>query len=135
MKLTRGSLGGKRNRELQIQIEKLSYQSSSLQNTFIKLQDKPRDRLSRVAAFYDDFIASLDNIIQVLAPNAYLIWTIGNRHVGGIEIPNHQILIELLEKRNISLVIELEREIHNKRMPHKNQITRHDGPREDSHFS
>jgi len=117
------SLGGKLSRQLQFQVEKLCCHSLSLQDTFIKLKDKPRDRLSRVASFYEDFIKALDKIISVLAPNAYLIWTIGNRHVGGIEIPNHRILIELLEKRNASLIIELDREILNKRMPHKNQIT------------
>lgn len=118
------SIGGRRSRELEVQVENLQRSSRSLANTLATLHDKPRDRLSRVAAFYDDFIKSLDKVVTVLKKNAYLIFTVGNRSVGGIEIPNHQILCELLDTRNITLVTELERKIHNKRMPHRNQITR-----------
>lgn len=116
------SLGGRRSRELDEQIERLSLCSKSLHDTFINLAEQPRDRPSRVAAFYEDFISSLDHIVNALSINAYLIWTTGNRRVGGIEIPNSQILTELLEHRNVTLVTQLERNIHHKRMPHRNQI-------------
>ena len=53
-----------------------------------------------------------------------MVFTIGNRNVGGIEIPNHQILCELLTAYDIKLVSQFERKIHNKRMPHRNQIAR-----------
>jgi len=118
------SLGGKRSRELEAQIDYLGELSPILANTFDALQNKPRDRASRVAGFYDDFIKSLDNIVAVLKKNAYMIFTVGNRSVGGIEIPNHQILCELLEARDAVHVAQLEREIHHKRMPHRNQTTR-----------
>lgn len=117
------SLGGRRNRSLDEQIEGLSLFSGALRQTFVNLADQPRDRASRVAAFYEDFIASLDHIVNALSTNAYLIWTTGNRRVGGIEIPNSQILTELLESRNVSFVTQLERNIHHKRMPHRNQVT------------
>jgi hypothetical protein len=116
------SLGGRRSRELYEQIERLSLYSRTLRDTFINLAEQPRDRPSRVAAFYEDFTASLDHIVNVLSTNSYLIWTTGNRRVGGIEIPNSQILTELLEQRNVTLVTQLERNIHHKRMPHRNQI-------------
>ncbi len=116
------SLGGRRNRELSEQIEQLSLCSRTLRETFINLAEQPRDRASRVAAFYEDFIASLEHIVNSLSVNAYLVWTTGNRRVGGIEIPNSQILTELLERRSVTLVTQLERNIHHKRMPHRNQI-------------
>jgi hypothetical protein len=120
--MDRRSLGGSRARDLEEQIARLSLESGALARTFQALADKPRDRASRVAAFYRDFDIVLDHIVYVLAVNAYMIWTVGNRRVGGIEIPNDQILIELLERRNAQLVMQVERRIHQKRMPHKNQI-------------
>jgi tRNA G10 N-methylase Trm11 len=117
------SLGGRRSRNLETQIENLRQSSKNLAITFDALLDKPRDRISRVASFYDDFVKSLDNVVSVLKKNAYLIFTVGNRSVGGIEIPNYQILHELLDTREVVLVTQLERKIHNKRMPHRNQIT------------
>lgn len=118
------SLGGRRNRDLKTQVDYLSQLSPSLAKTLSALQDKPRDRLSRVAAFYDDFIKSLNNAVGVMKKNAYLIFTVGNRSVGGIEIPNHKILCELLETQGVISITQLERKIHNKRMPHRNQIAR-----------
>jgi DNA modification methylase len=114
------SIGGRRSRNLETQIDRLRQLSQSLANTFDKLEDKPIDRKARVASFYDDFIKSLDNVVAVLKKNAYMIFIIGNRSVGGVEIPNHQILCELLEARNATQVTQFERQIHHKRMPHRN---------------
>lgn len=118
------SIGGRRSRDLETQVDGLRQLSRSLASTFDSLQDKPRDRTSRVAAFYDDFAQSLNNVVALLNKNAYLVFTVGNRSVGGIEIPNDQILRELLEGQDVPLVAQMERRIHNKRMPHRNQITR-----------
>jgi len=120
--IDRRSLGGKRPRELEDQIAELGSRSESLAATLQALVDKPRDRAARVAAFHADLEAALDCIVSSLAPNAYMIWTVGNRRVGGIEIPNHQILTEMLESRDAKLVAQVERVIHQKRMPHRNQI-------------
>lgn len=118
------SIGGKLSRTLEAQVDYLRPLSFSLATTLDALKDKPKDRISRVAAFYEDFIKSLDKVVAVLKNNAYLIFTVGNRSVGGIEIPNSKILQELLEDRGTVLVTQLERNIHHKRMPHRNQITR-----------
>ena len=118
------SIGGQRSRELETQVKTLRPLSESLASTLDALQDKPRDRLSRVASFYDDFIKSLNNVVSVLKRNAYLIFTVGNRSVGGIEIPNHHILCELLDAQDVTLVSQFERRIHHKRMPQRNQIAR-----------
>jgi hypothetical protein len=122
--IDRRSLGGRRPRKLEEQIEKLSPKSEALARTFQALTDKPRDRASRVAAFYLSFEETLDHIVNSLAVNAYMIWTVGNRHVGNIEVPNDKILIGLLEKRDVHLVTQVERHIYQKRMPPRNQISR-----------
>jgi site-specific DNA-methyltransferase (cytosine-N4-specific) len=82
----------------------------------------PPDRVIRVASFYNDFIDAIDKVLPAMAENSYMIWTLGNRRVGGREIPNDAILSELLSKRNVILVTEIQRTILFKRMPHKNKI-------------
>ena len=122
--IDRRSLGGKKPSRDKTNglIQELSSQSESLQNTLNLLQDMPFDRLAKVAGFYNDFIVSLEKITSSLAENGYMVWTIGNRRVNGLEIPNDQILIELLTIKGFELIVGLDRIIHNKRMPHKNQI-------------
>ena len=51
------------------------------------------------------------------------IWTIGNRFVGGREIPNDQILVELMESRGIMLFERAERQILNKKQARKNSCS------------
>lgn len=123
--IDRRSLGGHTPRKLDERITVLEQQSESLSNVFnaFRKSKQPRDRKARVASFYLDFIAALDRILSSVADNGYLVWTIGNRNVGGMEIPNDQILIELLANRNTVLVMDINRNIHFKRMPLKNKIS------------
>ena len=58
-----------------------------------------------------------------LRRDAYMVWVVGNRHVGGIEIPTAQILADFLEDNNAKLVTTLERSIPTKRMATKNATT------------
>jgi hypothetical protein len=119
--IDRRSLGGIRNRHLQGEVAKLSQESKILAGVFNTLSTQPRERTSRVVAFYSDFFISLNNIVNSLANNAYLLWTIGNRSVGGIEMPNDRILEEYLSAMNVNFVARVERKIHQKRMPSRNQ--------------
>jgi tRNA G10 N-methylase Trm11 len=122
--IDRRSLGGKKSRQLELQVEQVRSYSSDLSRVFDQLKDAPRDRTSRVAAFFEDFEKALQNITSVLNNNGYVVWTIGNRHVGGVEIPNDKILTEMLEQLNVELVTSLTRDIHGKRMPHRNGISK-----------
>ena len=123
--IDRRSLGGNTPKELENLILKLATESESLAAIFLgfKKSEQPKDRAARVASFYQDFIIALDRILSSLAGNSYMVWTVGNRSVGGMEIPNDQILTELLANRRTILIADINRSIHFKRMPHKNKIT------------
>jgi hypothetical protein len=56
-----------------------------------------------------------------MRPNAYLVWIVGNRHVGGKEIPTDKILEELLKLQNVILIKRFGRQILYRRMAARNQ--------------
>ena len=120
--IDRRSLGGSIPRELDPLVEHLSEQSSSYKATADSLIEKPRDRRSRVTTFSFDLNKTLTPIVRRLRRNAYLIWIVGNRHVGGIEIPTDNILVELLEDQGVKLVTRVTRRIMFRRMATRNQI-------------
>ncbi|MBL7064413.1 MAG: site-specific DNA-methyltransferase [Anaerolineae bacterium] len=121
--IDRRSLGGKRPRKLDPFVKHLAERSSSYKATVNSLTEQPRDRRSRVTAFSYDLDKTLDPIVSSLRRNAYLIWIVGNRHVGGIEIPTDEILIELLERRQVIRVTQATRRIVFRRMAARNQIS------------
>lgn len=88
-----------------------------------QLKGRPRDRLLRVAAYLRDIDKSLDPILGSLKAGALMFWTIGNRRVGGIQIPTDKILGELLESRGATLITKVSRDIPTKRMAVKNNVT------------
>lgn len=122
--IDRRSLGGHAPSQAGQERLALGRASASLARVLAALADKPRDRAARVVSFYRDMLLALDQIVKVAANNAYLILTVANRHVGGSEVPNDQILIDLLDLRRVRLVSRIERQIHQKRMPTRNEITR-----------
>lgn len=124
--IDRRSIGGKSatQDEIEQKAKELSVRSINLKHTFELLKNKPTDRISKVIGFFDDFFTALDKITKSLADHGYMVWTVGNRRVNNIEIPNDQILIDVLKAYNINLIHEETRVIHNKRMPQKNQTSR-----------
>ena len=117
------SLGGSRRDALE-QVAEMLDVSPSLKNALERLEDLPPDRKRRVAAFFRDFDASLDAVSGALKPKGYMIWTIGNRRVGGEPVPSDRILEELLGSRDAHLVARIERKIPNKRMANRNSIAK-----------
>ena len=115
------SLGGSRKNAVH-DVHHLLAVSPSLQDTLRKLEHLPTDRAGRVAAFCRDLDSSLCALHQVLRPGAYMIWTVGNRRVGGEPVPTDAILQELLAAKGVHLVTKLERKIPSKRMATRNAI-------------
>jgi hypothetical protein len=115
------SLGGGRKTSL-ADVEPIRKRCPSLDETLKRLSRLPADRSSRVAAFCRDLDSSLDAALAALRPNGYMIWTVGNRRVGGDEVPTDQILTELLGIRGTVPVARIQRHIPSKRMATRNNI-------------
>ena len=121
--IDRRSLGGSRKNAVQ-EVQQLLNQSPSLEETLRQLEVLPADRAGRVAAFCRDLDCSLRAVLRVLRPSAYMIWTVGNRCVGGRPVPTDAILKELLAAKGVHLVTRIERKIPNKRMATRNSIAK-----------
>ncbi|KOH44105.1 hypothetical protein [Sunxiuqinia dokdonensis] len=122
--IDRVSLGGRIEKEVINNKEQLFAKTKALKDFFESFPAEDQRKLSKTIAFVNDFEISLDRIIENLSLNAYLIWTIGNRHVAGREIRNDLILIELMESKGIKFISDVEREILYKRMPSRNNISK-----------
>jgi len=114
------SLGGSRSRRRDRLVSLLD-RSPQLKRSFDSLGDAPHDRRSRLIAFYTDIDDSLGRIVDLVRPGGLLVWTTGDRRIGGVKVPMAPILRELLDK-STDFVTALSREIPQtrKRMPARN---------------
>ena len=123
--IDRQSLGGKINqKDIEKKIEKIFCKSPILKAFFEKIPEEERKKYYKTLSFIIDFDESLDNIISVMKNDAFYVWTIGNRYVGNREVPNDQILIDLMHSRSIELFERAERQILNKKQPKKNNFSK-----------
>ena len=115
------SLGGTR-RNAVYEVQHLLDTSPNLKETLQRLEHLPIDRAGRVAAFCRDLERCLHPVLDVLRPKAYMIWTIGNRRVGGDPVPTDTILEEFLTANGVHLVTRIKRKIPSKRMATRNAV-------------
>lgn len=122
--IDRVSLGGQRPRWKEIEsLHALRERSPSLDGILGRLATEPPDRTTRVLAFIRDLERVLPKLLSAVRVNGYLVWTVGNRRVGGCEIPLSEILQELLSDRSAVLVGRCKRRIPQKRMAFRNSIS------------
>lgn len=121
--IDRISLGGMIDHDVIEKKDSLFQKTNTLRDFYFSINESDRRKVNKSIAFYTDFDKTLDNILEKLERNAFLIWTIGNRHVAKKELRNDSILIELLENKGIKLISEVERDILFKRMPSRNNIS------------
>ena len=122
--IDRQSLGGRINRkELLVTIESVYGHTPTLKSFFESVPSEEREKYYKTLSFISDFDASLDKIVTSMKEDAFYIWTIGNRFVGRREIPNDQILVELMESRGVMLFERAERLILNKKQARKNSCS------------
>jgi hypothetical protein len=95
--------------------------SPTLRRCADNLPTIPADGRVRLLRFYADFAAGLARIAELAKPNAYMVWTVGNRNIGGQEVPTDLILSELLAQQSCTVLKALTRTIHHKRMPDRNK--------------
>lgn len=117
--IDRRSLGG-RDPVTASDQERLFASSPTLKVFASTLPADPRDARARLMRFYRDFHASLATMVGRMRPNAYMIWTVGNRNIAGEQVPTDVILSELMEDLKCRTVKTLTRRIHHKRMPDRN---------------
>lgn len=123
--IDRRSLGGKTiKKEVLSSIAPVYVKAPSLKAFFDGVPVDEQDKYYKTLSFIADFDESLDKIVASMKEDAFYIWTIGNRFVGNREIPNDQVLIELMEARGIQLFERAERQILNKKQPKKNNFSK-----------
>ena len=122
--IDRRSLGGKINRkELLATIESVYGHTPTLRTFFESMPAEEKGKYYKTLCFISDFDASLDKIVASMKDDAFYIWTIGNRFVGSREVPNDQILVDLMESHGINLFERAERQILNKKQARKNSCS------------
>lgn len=123
--IDRQSLGGSINRKALLeQKSRLFEKSKSFEAFYQSIPEQNRERYNKTISFIADFDESLDSIVSVMDKEAFYIWTIGNRSVGGREVPNAQILIDLMQYRGFELFFRADRLISNKIQPKKNNFSK-----------
>ncbi len=115
------SLGGVR-KGAAVDAPALALRSPTFANFLAELEKRPRNRALYVTAFCRDLNLCIDPILSQLKAGSYMIWTVGNRRVSGLQVPADEILAELLQLRGCTLVSRLRRAISGKRMAAKNAI-------------
>lgn len=116
------SLGGEKYKD-EKKVTYLQEVSSMYRKYQNLLKNKPQELINKVTSFFYDLDSSLNPLINNLNKDGYLIWTLGNRTVGGINIELDKVLIELFKAKGISLIDIIYRPIPNKRMASKNKST------------
>lgn len=120
--IDRQSLGGRINgTAISKVIDTLFMKTPTLAKFYERVPIADQEKYKKTLSFIADFDESLDIMTKVMKPNAFYIWTIGNRYVGGREIPNSEILIDLMENRGIPLFFDAERRIMNKKQARRNK--------------
>ena len=116
------SLGGSKRVKKDV-ADGLKDRSPAFRDYIKDLNGQPHDRALRVTAFFRDLDGCLCPIVESLRPGGLMVWTLGNRKVGGKRVPLDRILKELLQAHDVSLLCNLTRRIPSKRMALKNNIT------------
>jgi hypothetical protein len=120
--IDRRSLGGMRKNALKDAEEAIDL-APSFKRFLQSIRSEPTDRKTRAAAYIKDLNACIDPILRRLRTNAYMVWVVGNRRIGGRLVPTDSVLQELMIARGARLVAEISRDIPTKRMANKNNVS------------
>lgn len=101
--------------------DRLSSSSSAFKGVFDKVNRKEGNGASRLTAFIDGMDKSITNMLFRMKSDSYLVWTLGNRRISGVEVPLDSIISELLDSKDCSFVCNIKRKIPHKRMATRNQ--------------
>lgn len=123
--IDRRSLGGVlKQKDIIEQAALVLEKSPALKEFFTSIPREQQSKYYKTLSFWIDFDLCLSNIAPRMKKGAFYIWTIGNRFVGNREIPNDEILIDMMAARNVKLFERAERRIYNKKQPKRNNYSR-----------
>ena len=123
--IDRQSLGGRMNRGAVLRsVDALFEKSPELKRFYLSIDSSERRKYIKTLSFISDFDECLNSVLKNMRPNAFYVWTIGNRFVGDREIPNAEILVDLMHYRGIPLFFDAERRILNKKQARRNSSSR-----------
>lgn len=108
------SLGGSRVGALNA-AEDLRGRSPAFARVAMALRSQPTDRIKRVAGFVRDLDHAITSIDGRLDSEAWQVWTVGSRTVGGVLVPLAEVLAELQAERGVSHVATLSRPLPSRR--------------------
>jgi len=78
------------------------------------------DRASEVAAFFEDYRASIGNVASLVKPGGYICYVVGDRTVKACKVPTSDATAAFFEAHGFQTVAKPQRDIPNKRMPSVN---------------
>lgn len=123
--IDRQSLGGRiDSKEISKKLSVTLNNIPSLKKFYDNLPCEERPLYNKTISFIQDFDKSLDVIVRSMKEKAIYVWTIGNRNVNKREIPNDEILIDLMSDKGIDLIFNVEREILNKKQSKRNRSSK-----------
>ncbi|WP_162588830.1 hypothetical protein [Variovorax sp. RA8] len=92
----------------------------SFKQFFDKLCVQRRSDLeAKAASFTADFFDAVGASLGRLEQGGIAAWTLGDRCIGGIRVPLVDICREINQFFDMSPIVEIPRQIHSKRMPHR----------------
>jgi DNA modification methylase len=103
--------------------QSIRFPSEALNCAIEKISQADTKRALEVSAFYLDLQTSISNVAEVIKPNGYACYVVGNRKVKGVVLPTDQAVQDFFASRGFEHLQTFVRAIPNKRMPSKNSPT------------
>jgi hypothetical protein len=114
------SLGGSLKRADE-KAKEISERSKSFRGLYEILSRENISASKRLSSFCFDLHRCIDSVYDLMNPDGYMVWTLGNRSIAGRRVPLDNIVWDLLESKGAERVAEIIRAIPSKRMPNRNK--------------
>jgi hypothetical protein len=114
------SLGGVRSREKFKIADEIAKASDAAKKYIAQLKTLKGDGLSRFVHFVRDLRRSIDAISKRCTGRSMMVWTVGDRRIGGHKCPLMDIIVDLFLGHEAQEIARVRRIIPKKRMPRKN---------------
>jgi hypothetical protein len=113
-------LGGVIVKFTQEELQILFDASPRLEEIYQQIYRIDPKRAQKVVVFFHDIYQTIQNIHIAMKVNGYQVWTVGNRTVAGVNIPNNVIMADFIRSQGSILIKTINREILNRRMAARN---------------